>query len=97
MPWIRITVILKTKTLRNIRQVEVGNIDILQNTYYKKSQDHYRSEFQNCEVAILSKNSGAVIEFQDRERVKYLKSKEPKGMSLPVSEGKRAQNALSNK
>ncbi len=64
MPYIRITILLKSqkKPLKNLRFDEITNIEVLQNKYYNKAETHYKSDLIDCEVAILIKTSKAVKE-----------------------------------
>ena len=109
MPWIRITIILKDQqVLKNIRFVEVGNIDVLQIQYTNKALAHYRGDLIDCEVAILSKTSNAIRSFKEKEQKKQEakkwpneKKQLPATSSIKKSKGESgsnwAQNAIHNK
>ncbi len=66
MPYYRITIWVKNKRkpLQGIRQIEQYNIDVVNNMVKKMAQSHITgSNIIDIEVAMLSKNSSAVIKY----------------------------------
>ena len=70
MPYYRITIWLKNKQkpVQGIRLIEQYNIDIVTNVIRKKAESTYPgSTIKRVEVAMLSKNDVAVVDFIKRQ------------------------------
>ncbi len=73
MPYYRITIWVKNnrKPLQGIRQLEQYNIDVVNNMVKKMAQSHITgSNIIDIEVAMLSKNSSAVIKYLNNPKRK---------------------------